>query len=120
MLREIHPISQNDHPLTRRWYQCEQMDLFIWFDPAGAIRMFQLSYTLSNTEQCFSWEAGRHARHDAVDDGAGDHTHHPKAPTLTSCALVDHDRLLAQFRRYAAALDRETTEFISACIARSP
>ena len=67
MLREIRGIEQRDPQRTKRWFQDEYFDLFVWHDRAGELQRFQLCYDRdTRRERALEWHNGRGFQHLAV------------------------------------------------------
>jgi hypothetical protein len=59
MLREITGVRQDDPGLSRRWFQDDYFDLFLWVTPAGRVSAFQLAYRRAGQERVLSWSGAR-------------------------------------------------------------
>lgn len=121
MLREIRPVKQNDPALTRRWFQSDYFDLFVWLanegDAAGQMVMFQLCYDLRRNERAVSWRKGTGFYHDGVDDGEGSGPHGSggnATPILVANGPYDAERVNARFLRESADLPPELRKQIIA------
>jgi hypothetical protein len=69
MLREISGVRQDDPAVRRRWFQDDYFDLYVWTDPQGELRAFQLAYERGRREKALSWDRARGYSHRVVDRG---------------------------------------------------
>src|SRR5689334_10266301 len=69
MLREISGVLQDQPGLTRRWFQDDYFDLFVWLTPLGDLRAFQLAYERSRGERVLEWSTEHGFDHSFVDSG---------------------------------------------------
>src|SRR5690606_35771569 len=81
-MREIGPVRQDDERGSRRWFQDEYFDLFVWQDAAGAPIAFQLCYQRDAGEGAISWSVGDGFRHARVDAGRSVGLAPPMTPVL--------------------------------------
>lgn len=116
MLREITAVRQIPGEARRRWFQDEEMDLFVWLGERSQIVGFQLAYDKPNAEKAITWRAATGFRHARVDDGARP-GHHPGSPLLVSAGAFDAPAVLGRFREAAAAIDPEIMQFVAARLA---
>ena len=59
MLREIRGLAQRDPERTKRWFQDDFFDLYVWQDAAGMVHKFQLCYRRETLEErVFEWQRG--------------------------------------------------------------
>ena len=111
MLREIKVASKQDGELTRRWYEDERTDLFVWFDSDDRIVRFQLAYDKPHAEKSIEWRTGRGFAHSRVDDGTTS-SHHPGSPILISGGAFAKARVVTDFRRRATDIDIKVSLFV--------
>lgn len=69
-MREIGPVRQDSGRGSRRWFQDDYFDLFVWQDEAGKPVAFQLCYDRVRAEGAISWSAQAGFDHARVDAGA--------------------------------------------------
>ena len=69
MLREIGSGQEDGSRGTRRWFQDEYFDLYVWQDASGAPIAFQLCYARNHREGAITWNQVGEFGHDRVDDG---------------------------------------------------
>jgi hypothetical protein len=81
MLREIRHVRQDQAGITRRWFQDEYFDLWIWEGQNGALVAFQLCYDKRNDERALSWRR----------DHGFDHLRVQTGRRQTSTALLDSE-----------------------------
>ncbi len=111
MLREIAIAAKQDGELTRRWYEDERTDLFVWFDSEDRIVRFQLAYDKPHSEKAIDWREGGGFTHSRVDDGAT-LSQHPGSPMLVSGGAFAKDRVIGDFRRRAIDIDMKVSMFV--------
>ncbi|HEX4048122.1 MAG TPA: hypothetical protein VH309_09830 [Elusimicrobiota bacterium] len=105
MLREFKKVSQpRETPGYRRWFSDEDMELIVWYSPAGAIRGFQLCYDRNGRERAFTWHVDAGMVHTAVDEGE-DSPLRNDAPILVPDGVPRTDRVLADFKRRSRGLE---------------
>ncbi|HJS38970.1 MAG TPA: hypothetical protein VJ789_12685 [Burkholderiales bacterium] len=64
MLREIRGLEQRSFKRTKRWFQDDYFDLFVWQDRLGTIVEFQLCYRRdTRDERVLDWRRGRGFQH---------------------------------------------------------
>ncbi|HEY4370904.1 MAG TPA: hypothetical protein VGN52_03120 [Burkholderiales bacterium] len=119
MLREIRNVKQNDPALTRRWFQSDYFDLFVWMAnegvEAGNMVMFQLCYDLRRNERAVSWRKGIGFYHDGVDDGErGGATAMNATAVLVADGPYDAEKVNARFLRESAEIPAELRKQIIA------
>jgi hypothetical protein len=115
MLREIRNVKQTDAQLTRRWFQSDYFDLFIWFDPANAVKSFQLCYDLRRRERALTWKDALGYFHDGVDDGESEGPAGPNASGLLTGASrgpFDAEKVNSRFMRESADMPIELRSFV--------
>lgn len=105
MLGELKGISQHaESPGRRRWFGDEEMDLIVFYDPAGAPESFQLCYDKSGKEGAFTWTRGGKARHSAVDQGEDLPTDN-RTPIFASDGVPPTARVLKDFEARSSELE---------------
>ena len=109
MLKEA-VISQIPGERTRRWFTCEEFDLFVFFDGDSIIE-FQLSYDKRQYERILVWSRDSGFNHQAVDDGehAGKHK---SSPIFVPDGLFARDSVANQFIKEADAVDPDIRDFV--------
>lgn len=81
MLNEILAKQQSTLNTKKRWFSCQDMDLFIWFDKGTPIR-FLLSYDKQTTEHAIRWTQDIGFQHFQVDDGESTPGRYKQSPLL--------------------------------------
>jgi len=117
MLREIKNVKQSDPELTRRWFQSEYFELFVWSAPDGQVKTFQLCYDLRRRERALTWKEPHGFFHDGVDDGeVGGAAGHNQSGLLTGASRgpFDAEKVNARFMRESADLPIELRSFVLA------
>jgi hypothetical protein len=117
MLREIKNVKQSDPALTRRWFQSEYFELFVWSGPDSRVKTFQLCYDLRRRERALTWKEPFGFFHDGVDDGEGvGPAGHNQSGLLTGASRgpFDAEKVNARFMRESADLPIELRSFVLA------
>lgn len=113
MLREFKKVSQpRETPGYRRWFSDEDMELIVWYSPAGAIRGFQLCYDRNGRERAFTWHVEAGMVHTAVDEGE-DSPLRNDAPILLPDGVPRTDRVLADFKARAGGLEPVLVDLVT-------
>jgi hypothetical protein len=115
MLREIKNVKQTDPQLTRRWFQSDYFDLFIWFDGGHVVRSFQLCYDLRRRERALTWKDGLGYFHDGVDDGESEGPAGNNATGLLTGASrgpFDAEKVNSRFMRESGDMPMELRSFV--------
>lgn len=69
MLREFVHVKQEIIG-RRRWFQDDDLELIVWYDPGGAVVGFQICYGADdNEERALTWRNGLGFAHDRIDSG---------------------------------------------------
>ncbi len=107
MLREITRVVQSDPQVTKRWFESDFFDLYLWYQGGEPVHM-QLCYNRNrNDESAISWKAGAGLFHDGVDAVARSET-----PLLEAGGAFDAERVNARFLRESAGLPIEVRKFV--------
>jgi hypothetical protein len=121
MLREIRNVRQADPLLTRRWFQSDYFDLFIWSGKEGtaesAVVMVQLCYDLRRNERAITWKRDIGFFHDGVDDGEGSGPHGTggnATPILVANGPYDAEQVNRRFLRESAEMPIELRKLVIA------
>lgn len=115
MLREMSGVRQDDVRLRRRWFQDEFFDLFVWTGPGGTVTAFQLCYDRQRRERVLAWSVAGGFIHRRIDDG--EHTPVKNlAPIMVADGAFPAARVVAEFERRDATLDRDLRDFVRARI----
>jgi hypothetical protein len=115
ILREILIVEQNNPALKRRWFESDYFDLFTWQDLSGTFVKFQLCYDVERNERALVWSQPGGFHHDGVDHGEGE-PGHPQTPILVADGKLDSGTVAPRFKREAADIPAEVSEFILAKI----
>jgi hypothetical protein len=113
VLREIRSVSQVPGEPLRRWFQCAEMDLFVWSTTPQHYVRFELSYGKPPAEKNLSWSDEEGFRHHRVEDGTRP-GHHPAAPLLVEASPASLEPLRARFLTLSEHIDQGVREFILA------
>lgn len=109
MLREITRVVQSDPQVTKRWFESDFFDLYLWYQGGEPVHM-QLCYKRNrNDESAISWKAGGGLFHDGVDAVSRSET-----PLLEAGGTFDAERVNARFLRESAELPIAVRKFVLA------
>ena len=103
----------------RRWFQSEDLDLFVWGRARYQVLKFQLTYGKPRDEKSLTWSVEQGFRHDGIDDGQRP-GRHPASPLLVHQPEFDNKKLASAFLEQAPALDDPIREFIATKIQNYP
>jgi len=115
MLREIRNLQQHDPALTRRWFQSDYFDLFIWSQADGTATMLQLCYDLRRNERAITWKKDIGFFHDGVDDGEGSGPHGTggnATPILVADGPYDAEKVNSRFLRESTDMPVELRKLV--------
>lgn len=112
MLKEI-PIYQADPlaKITKRWFQNEFFDLFIWFNPSGQIKSFQLCYNRTRREAVIVWDVMQGFSFHGIDDGECS-PHKNMTPVFTKPKGKPDPRLVARFTNDSMLITPDLRNFL--------
>jgi hypothetical protein len=114
LLSEVRDCRQVRGEPPRRWFGCDQMDLIVWCDDAGAPIGFQLCYDLGRTERALTWKPTTGFQHNFVDDGESGGPLRPKgSPVLVPDGAIDFVRLGKLFAQANAQMPAEISTFVT-------
>ena len=111
MLAEIKKVRQIEGEPARRWFNCHQMDLFIWYENNQIIG-FQLCYDKDIKEKAFSWHKDRGLQHQKVDDGENRPGHYKATPILVQNGSYELISIIEEFKKYSLDLIDEIKDFV--------
>ena len=112
MLREITAVRQDDPGATRRWFQDDYFDLFLWVTPQGKVSAFQLAYERTRQERVLSWSETRGFTHSRVDSGENLPMSN-MTPLLIADDACPIRVVCREFERRSATLDRPLRTFVT-------
>ena len=113
MLREIRGIEQRDPQRTKRWFQDDYFDLYVWQDGAGAVLQFQLCYARdSHHERALEWQRGRGFQHLAVRQRYGGTPGRDHSGDMALDGILPYVSLKDRFAAAARSLPPELLRFI--------
>ena len=114
MFREISKPRQIAGEFPRRWYSCDNMDLFVWFGDDGLPFSFQLSYDKNADEGLFAWHPDRGGSHYLVDDSDRLSPLKPPAtPILLQRDGFPYERVVREFSSMAKNLPESVSSFVA-------
>lgn len=111
MLREILNIKQHPDEPFRRWFHCQEQDLYIWQDSVSEITAFQLCYNKPHNEHAIYWRKDRGYSHLRVDNG-DNLAPSSQTPLLVADGLFNPETLIHRFEHLGKALPREISAFV--------
>ncbi|HEX7558179.1 MAG TPA: hypothetical protein VF348_06855 [Usitatibacter sp.] len=119
MLREIPETRQIRGEPRRRWFNSEWMDLYVWYDTAGAPLGFQLCYGKPLDEKALTWFRPDDFSHMAVDHG-GPAGRGKETPLLVLDGLFLPGPVSTEFVREAAELPEDVAQLVLAMLRAYP
>lgn len=109
MLREIANVRQGEPGVTKRWFESDFFDLYLW-QHGDAVFHMQLCYNRDRPgESAISWREGIGLFHDGVDA-----VRRTESPLLESGGSFDAEKVNARFLRESAALPIAVRKFVLA------
>ena len=111
MLREVKDISQKRGEPKKRWFSSLDMDLFVWFNDAGEIISYQLTYNKPHDEKALIWSKGGGFSHLAVDEGVRPGKY-PASPLLVQDGEAGFSRIVDVLKKNSGELDPAINSFI--------
>jgi hypothetical protein len=118
MLREFTHPRQNPGDPFRRVFSSEDMDLFVWYAPDGAIVGFQLCYDTARDARALTYRNGSYS-HAAIDQGESDPRKN-QSPILTVDGRFAKQAVLARFAATSAELEPELVRFLTEKLVQCP
>lgn len=113
MLREIRGIEQRNPQHTKRWFQDDYFDLYVWQDAAGDVQRFQLCYERdSRRERALEWQRGRGFQHLAVRQRYSSSPGRDHSGDMALDGIMPYVALKDRFADAARSLPREVLHFI--------
>ncbi len=103
MLREIGAAKQDSSGSRKQWFSDPAMDLFVWREPSGDIRKFQLACKGGidaegeGPEQALTWSASGGFTRNLVDDGEQEPARYKASPILVPAGRFPVDDLIEMF-----------------------
>ena len=114
MLREIRGVEQRNPQLTKRWFQDDYFDLFIWQNNTAEIVQFQLCYRRDEPdERVLEWRRGQGFLHMKPEDvRANDFFLENDTWALTLDGVLPYATVKKRFEATAGGLPAELRAFI--------
>ena len=119
-LTEFLNVLQRPGEPRRRWFQSEQEDLIVWYEPDGSIHGFQLCYDRKGLERALTWIEGKGFSHLKVDDGEVEPLTAKRTPILITGGLFDPEGMLERFSSVAGALPEDIAQLVADKIREYP
>lgn len=114
-LREITGIRQHPGERERRWFTCDAMDLYVWYERTE-ITAFELCYDKPHRQRSLRWDHGRGFRHDRIDDGESTPLRNA-TPIAVPDGECDRAGLARRFAALADDVDPAVRAFVLALLA---
>ncbi|MGH8676771.1 MAG: hypothetical protein ACREUQ_00265 [Burkholderiales bacterium] len=111
VLREIPGVRQDQAAVTRRWFQDDYFDLFVWIGSADEPVSFQLCYNRLKTERVLGWSRESGYMHCGVDDGESLPIKN-MTPIYVADGLLPVTRLESEFEQLSARVDARVRRFV--------
>ena len=113
MLREIRGVDQRDPQRTKRWFQDDYFDLFVWQDRAGDVVRFQLCYERdTRRERALEWQQGHGYQHLKVKQRYGSAPGRDHSGDMALDGVLPYVALKDRFAAAAPGLPAEILDFI--------
>lgn len=113
MLREIRGVEQRNPQLTRRWFQDEYFDLYVWQDGGGGVARFQLCYERdTRRERALEWQRGRGFQHLSVRQRYGKSPGRDQSGDMALDGVLPYVALKDRFAAAARGLPAEILDSI--------
>jgi hypothetical protein len=112
MLQEIENARQVPGEPRRRWFYSQSCELWLWFDDAGAVVGFQLSYDKLDRTRALTWKQPNQFFHTAVDTGEYHPLKYKGAPILVADGKFDAARVGELFAEECVEVPQEFAEFV--------
>lgn len=120
MLGEISHVRQPDSCHVKRWFSCQDMDLFTWSHNKMPVR-FQLSFNKRGNEQLFSWDVQHGCHLYRVASGETLAHRYKKTPLLTGTCQQQNMLIIARdFLAASENIDAGIADFIYARLLEYP
>ncbi len=103
-LREIPKVKQADTDLTRRWFSCGTMDLYVWQSKSGETRAFEICYDKAHDEHAFRWSREAGVTHHRIDDGETT-PFEAKTPIAVPDGAFNPNEIALKFEAVGASLE---------------
>lgn len=111
MLTEIKNLRQIHNEPERRWFNSEDMDLFIWCDNNDFIG-FQICYDKTASEKALSWKPSTGLVHQQVDDGESRAGRYKATPILIENGRFDLEKIRNDFEYKSKNIPIEVRDFV--------
>lgn len=102
-LREIASVKQTS-ALRRRWWNSDDMDLYVWQDAQGKVCSFELCYGKPRDERSLRWHAEHGFSHARIDDGEA-HAFDHRTPIAVPDGQYALDLIAARFEAAGAGIE---------------
>lgn len=114
-MREIVGVNQDVYQQRKRWFTCNEMDLFVWHDDSRKIISFQLCYDKLQNEKALMWTREAKFSHFYVDEGAQP-GNHPASPLFAEHSHFDNRAIVDSFVQHSKQIEQQVVEFVTSTI----
>jgi hypothetical protein len=113
VLKEYRNVKQEPQG-RRRWFEDEDLELIVWYSPAGSVTGFQICYEAEDgRERALTWRAGEGFDHARVDLG-GTNPFKNLTPILLPDTAVPWVPITELVRSRSEPLEAELRELVLA------
>ena len=112
MLSEITAARKDGSNASRRWFQDDYFDLFVWTDAKGEINSFQLAYSRTHNEHVLSWKNDQGYQHARIDERRTDDPVLRGTEFMVPSGTFPSYSVAPRFERAAAELDASIRDFV--------
>ena len=113
MLIEIKNIEQDHSGVFRRWFTCDNMDLFVWYNEECQVDSFQLTFSDLNGEYLVNWSADAGFQYAYPSRDNIEHVTHKASILVQPGRRFSLKRVFDKFISQSRIVNRELVRFIS-------
>src|SRR5262245_51959944 len=112
-MREFPGIRQSRGEPWRRWFQSDDEELTVWYEPDGSFRGFQLCYDRQGYERALTWLKAKGYARLRVDHGESEPLTVKRTPVVLPDGAFDAAEVLERFRAAAGGLPDEIARLVA-------
>lgn len=112
MLKEAKNVMQVPGEPRRRWFDDEDFDLIVWFEPGEEIWGFQLCYDREKKPRALTWTRRYGYKHAGIDNGEHIWGASKSSPVLIEDGLFDAPSISEKLEKAAGEMPHGLTAFI--------